>query len=151
MKQSIRDVITGELTLEYFAKRFGEGWKLGNIEWVRDASHVDVTTESGQILNEQAALPYGFQITDGGRMQENPLEATVLLLILEEIIREKRITEIASDLNQQGYFTRAGGAWTATDVFELMPRLIEAGPSLLKSSAWRERSPTAQRIGAKTN
>ena len=48
MKQSIRDVVTGELSLEYFAKRFGEGWKVANIEWVRESNEVTASAEPGQ-------------------------------------------------------------------------------------------------------
>jgi hypothetical protein len=151
VKQSIRDVVTGELSLEYFAKRFGEGWKIASIEWVRESADAGVAVDAPHVLNDQAALPYGLQVTQGGLVQENPLEATALLLILEQIIREKRIQEIATELNRQGYVTRSGTAWSPTDVFELLPRLIEAGPSLLRSAAWRERSPTAQRISTKTN
>ena len=133
MKQSIRDVVTGELSLEYFAKRFGEGWKVSSIEWVRESDEVATPDETARLLNERTALPYGFRVTEGGIVQENPLEATVLLLILDQIVREKRIQEIATELNLQGYFTRDGMPWSATDVFNLLPRLIEAGPSLLKT------------------
>jgi hypothetical protein len=61
------------------------------------------------------------------------------MLILEQIVKEKRISEIANQLNLAGYRTREGTPWGPTAVFNLLPRLIEAGPSLLKSAAWRER------------
>jgi hypothetical protein len=151
MKQSIHDVVTGELSLEYFAKRFGEGWKVSSIEWSRESDEVSTSTESKNILDERSPLPYGFRITERGVVQENPLEATVLLLILDQIVREKRIQEIANELNLQGYVTRDGMPWSATDVFNLLPRLIEAGPSLLKSGAWQQRRPKVQGIIEKTN
>jgi len=152
VKQSIRDLITGELSLEYFAKRFGEGWKVASIEWFRESSEAaEALPKVAQILSEQTALPYGLQIAESGIVQENPLEATVLLLILEQIIREKRIQEIANELNHQGYSTREGAPWGPTDVFNLLPRLIEAGPSLLKSTAWQQRRPAAQTIAPKAN
>lgn len=151
MKQSIRDVVTGELSLEYFARRLGEGWKIATIEWFRESAEAKAPSDSANLLNEQTALPYGFQITETGLVRENPLEATVLLLILEQIIRERRIQEIANELNHQGYSTREGTPWSATDVFNLLPRLIEAGPSLLKSSAWQERRPSPQAAGPKAN
>lgn len=150
MKQSIRDLVTGELSLEYFAKRFGEGWKVASIEWFRETTGPSAPVESADLLNEHA-LPYGFQVTQDGIVQENPLEATVLLLILEQIIREKRIQEIAGELNQHGYSTREGTLWSATDVFNLLPRLIEAGPSLLKSAAWQQRRQTRQSTVPKAN
>lgn len=154
MKQSIRDVVTGDLGLEYFAKRFGEGWKIASIEWSRDAGTAeaadsDITTPL--LAEESALLPYGVRVTDAGTVEENPLEVTVLLLILEQIIREKRITEIATQLNQQGLRTRMGDPWSPTDVFNLLPRLIETGPSLLKSAAWRQRRPATQTSPEKLN
>jgi hypothetical protein len=151
MKQSIRDIVTGELSLEYFAKRFGEGWKVSSIEWVRESDEIGTPDETARLLNERTALPYGFRVTEGGTVQENPLEATVLLLILDQIVREKRIQEIATELNLQGYFTRDGMPWSATDVFNLLPRLIEAGPSLLKSAAWQQRRPKTDGVAPKTN
>jgi hypothetical protein len=139
VKESIRDVITGELSLEYLVGRIAEGWKVASIEWWREASEANAPMQSANLLNEHTALPYGFRITEDGLLQENPLEATVLLIMLEQIIKEKRIQEIAVELNLQGYYTRTGNPWSAADVFELLPRLIEAGPSLLKSAAWLER------------
>jgi hypothetical protein len=138
VKQSIRDVVSGEVSLEYFARRFSEGWKLASIEWFRETAgsttHSDTTA-----LAQPEAIPYGLRITGSGVLEENPLEKTVLLLILEQIIREKRIQEIAAELNLKGYATRTGRPWGPTDVFNLLPRLIEAGPGLLKSPAWQER------------
>lgn len=142
LKQTMRDAVTGELSLEYFAKRFQEGWKIAGIEWVRDSDEAIASKSSLNLLSGEATLPYGFQLTGSGLVEENPLEAAVLLLILDQVIREKRIQEIASALNEQGYVTREGSPWSAAEVFNLMPRLIEAGPSLLKSDAWRQRRPT---------
>ncbi len=142
MKQSTRDVVTGDLTLEYFANRYAAGWKIAGIDWFRESTEPDRPAESPNLLNERSPLPYGLKIT-GGLLQENPLEASVLLLILDQIVKEKRIQEIAAELNLQGYSTREGLPFSPTDVFNLMPRLIEAGPSLLKSSAWQRR-----RVGA---
>ena len=138
MRQSIRDVVTGEISLEYFVRRFSEGWKLASIEWFRDAAGA-TTPADATLLTQSEAIPYGLRISGGGVLEENPLETTVLLLILEQIIHEKRIQEIAAELNLKGYATRNGRPWGPTDVFNLLPRLIEAGPGLLKSAAWQQR------------
>ncbi len=147
MKQNIRDVVTGELTLEYFVRRSTEGWKVASIEWVREAGEYKTSAELPDLLTGFPDVPYGLQVAeDGLHLEENPLEATVLLLILEQIIREKRIQEIAVQLNLQGHSTRGGKPWSATDVFNLMPRLIEAGPALLKSTAWQQRRSETYRL-----
>lgn len=151
MKQSIRDIVTGDLSLEYFAKRFREGWRVASIEWARESDEASIRQDSVSLLNDKAVLPYGLQISQDGFVEENPLEAAALLLILDQIVREKRIQEIAAELNRQRFSTREGRAWTASDVFDLMPRLIEAGPSLLKSAAWLQRRPATQRAIEKPN
>jgi hypothetical protein len=151
MKQSMRDVVTGELSLEYFARRFADGWKVRSIEWFRESGETSVLTPSSNLLDEREAIPYGLRITEAGIVQENPLEATVLLLILDQIVREKRIQEIANELNLHGYSTREGLPWGPTDVFNLLPRLIEAAPSLLKSVAWQQRRPSLQKTAEKAN
>ncbi len=141
MPQRIRDLVTGELTLDYFVRRSQEGWKVASVEWVRDAPSDTATSPavSDSSANTESA-PYGLQIAkDGQYLEENPLEATVLMLILEQIVKEKRISEIAIELNHAGHRTREGMLWSPTAVFNLLPRLIEAGPFILKSPRWSER------------
>lgn len=146
MKQSIRDVVTGELTLDYFAKRAAAGWKIASIEWVQESEDDKTATKISPVQTQSTQIPYGLKVGEGGlRLEENPLETTVLLLILEQIVKEKRIQEIARELNLQGYSTRDGRDWSASDVFNLLPRLIEAGPALLKSAAWLQLRPAIQR------
>jgi hypothetical protein len=152
MKEAIRDVITGDLSLEYFAKRLAEGWKLTHVEWVRDAAATGTgTAPPPQSLSQATALPYGLRLGENGRLEENPTETAVLLVMLEDIVREKRIQEIAAELNQRGFATREATRWNAVDVFNLLPRLIEAGPSLLKSAAWQQRRANMQTQSARPN
>lgn len=140
MIQRSRDLITGQVTLDYFLRKAAEGWNLTAIEWVREVRDDARAAEPFQVSIDSEELPYGMQLsTDGLRLEPNPLERTVLLLILEKIVREKRITEIATDLNLVGLKTRQGKDWSASAVFELLPRLVEAGPGLLNSSEWRDR------------
>ncbi len=141
MAQRIRDLVTGELTLDYFMQRSAAGWKVASIEWVREApSQTAETLHASATSATTAPIPYGMQIAQSGEyLEENPLEATVLMMILEQIVKEKRISEIAVQLNHQGHRTREGLLWSPTAVFNLLPRLIEAGPSILKSREWSER------------
>lgn len=142
MTQRSRDLIAGQLTLDYFMQKAAEGWSLAAVEWVREVPDSLSDSKPVQVAVLPEDIPYGLRIaTDGMNLERSPLEMTVLLLILEEIVKEKRITEIAADLNIHGLKTRSGSAWSASAVFELMPRLIEMGPSLLKSPEWLERRP----------
>jgi hypothetical protein len=144
MIERTRDLVGGQLTLDYFMQKAAEGWRIAAVEWVREVpdSVADGRTTALSVQGEPA--PYGLRIApDGMNLERNPVEMTVLLMILEQIVKEKRITEIAADLNVNGFKTRSGSAWSASAVFELLPRLIEMGPTLLKSSEWRERRPSA--------
>src|SRR5581483_10039293 len=105
-----RDLIAGQLTLDYFMRKAAEGWKLAAVEWVRDS---DTLADTGPLKTstEPEETPYGLRVSeDGPHLEQNPLEITVLKLILEKIVREKRVTEIANELNDEGFRTRRGGA-----------------------------------------
>jgi hypothetical protein len=139
MKEILRDTIEGKVTLDYLAKRVSEGWAVSSIEWVREGEGVSTVPAPVGLLEDASMLPFGLRVSERGFVEENPMEATVLLLILEQIVKEKRVQEIARELNDQHFVTREGRPWTATDVFNLLPRLVEAGPTLLKSAAWQQR------------
>ena len=144
--ERVRDVITGEVTLEYLGKRAASGWKIAAVEWAREGQTPADSAAPTRLASPhvETAVPYGLRFTtDNACLEENPLETTVLLLILEQVIQEKRIAEIARALNEQGFKTREGRLWTSAAVFDLLPRLVEAGPALLKSQVWRDRRPNA--------
>ena len=144
MIQRSRDLISGQLTLDYFMQKAAEGWRLASVEWVREVPDSAPEGKRIQAVGDSEEAPYGLRIAeDGMNLERNPLEMTVLLLMLEEIVKEKRITEIAADLNGNGFKTRRGSAWSASAVFELLPRLIEMGPTLLKTPEWRARRGSA--------
>lgn len=143
MQQRSRELIGGPLTLDYFMQKAAEGWKITAVEWVREVSDAASESESIQVSTQPEEIPYGLRIAeDSMNLERSPLEMTVLLLILGEIVKEKRITEIAADLNVSGYRTRRGSPWSASAVFELLPRLIEIGPTLLKSPEWQQQRGT---------
>ena len=138
MIQRSRDLISGPVTIEYFTNKAAEGWTLAAVEWVREVANAGANQV--EVSPDAENVPYGVRISDDGiHLEPNPLERIVLLLILEKIVKEKRVTQIAHELNAEGLKTRDGAAWTATAVFELFPRLIDMGPTLLKSPEWTER------------
>ena len=140
MTQRSRDVIPGQLTLDYFIRKAAAGWTLAAVEWVReveDEAHVPVPPAEAPLSGED--VPYGLRLSEeGAHVESHPVERTVLLLILEKIVWEKAITQIAYELNNEGFRTRRNAAWTPASVFDLLPRLIEVSPALLKSRDWQE-------------
>ena len=73
------------------------------------------------------------------RLQPKTEEVEVLQTILEMIVVEKGVSHIAAELNNRGYAMRSGKPWTSTAVFDLLPRLIETAPDILKSEDWQAR------------
>jgi hypothetical protein len=62
-----------------------------------------------------------------------------LLVMLEQIVLDKPLTEIAEILNQRGYRTRHNLKWTPGTVFDMLPRLIEVGARVFSSEEWAVR------------
>jgi hypothetical protein len=133
VQQRVRDVISGPLRLEYLQQRLADGWTPVAVEWVR-------TSEEPARASVQVETPYGFQVSEDGKsLEPNPDEIDVLYVILEQIVSDKRFTQIAEELNRRQLKRRTGQPWTSTAVFELLPQLVEAGPFLLKNEEWARR------------
>lgn len=139
--RTIRDRVQEPVTIEYFQRRLSEGWKLRSVEWEKD----EELTATGEQEDATQEVPYGLEIgATAERLRHNIEEVSVLLAVLEMIVTEKRVSLIADELNVRGYRTRSGSRWTPTAVFELLPRVIDMGPELLKSSEWRQRRSNIQ-------
>ncbi len=133
--ERVREPWSGPLTPEDLSRKAAAGWALAAVEWTRPAEG------AGQDAGLEE-VPYGLQIADDGmHLRENPGEKQVLLVLMEWIAQDGRLAHIAQDLNQRGFRTRRGTPWGPETVFELLPRLIEAGPRLLSSREWTQRNP----------
>jgi hypothetical protein len=130
MVERVRQPWSGSISADFLAKQAEFGWRLVAIEWERE-----ITPEGPVGYREK--VPYGLRVAaDGEHLEENPDETQVLLAILEGIVADKRLSQVAKDLNDRKLKTRAGENWTAGQIFELLPRIIEAGPRLLPSEEW---------------
>jgi len=137
VQRRLRDVISGPLTFDYVQERLSAGWVPVAMEWMMPIS---TAAEPPGPAPHEVQPPYGFRVGESGKaLEPNPEEIDVLYVILEQIVRDKRCTQIADELNRRHLMQRAGGAWTSSAVFELLPRLIEAGPLLVKSKEWANR------------
>ena len=70
---------------------------------------------------------------------ENSTEKEALVLMLEMIVADKPLSEVAEWVNGRGFRTRAGREWTQLDVFNLLPRLVEAASRVYPTQEWAER------------
>ena len=117
-----------DASFELIERRVREGWKLAAVEWVREIE--------GQEPARQE-IPYGLRVSEDCRyLEEDPEERRAMLLMMELVVQDVRISDIAHQLNERGFRTRGGAAWTPPDVFQLLPRLIEAGQKTFATDEW---------------
>jgi len=115
---------------DYFRTKLKEGWRLTAVEWDRE---VEGETPGQAPWIEE--VPYGLRVAgDCVHLEENPVERRALELMLKLISGDKSMSQIAAELNHQGFITRTGTPWTQTAVFNMLPRLIEAAPHIWRSS-----------------
>jgi hypothetical protein len=115
--------------------RADEGWTLSTVVWERE---VDADTSGKRSVNE--VVPFGLRVADDCQhLEEDDVEKEVILLALELIVQDFRLSQVAEELNRRSYRTRKGTAWNAASVFELLPRLIDVGPRIFSSKEWADR------------
>ncbi len=57
-------------------------------------------------------------------------------LMIALIVDDRPLSKVAEGLNHHGFRQRSGGSWTQVAVFNMLPRLIEAGPHILSMQEW---------------
>ena len=130
--ERIREQLSGPLTPAYIDQKSGEGWKPVVVVWERQ---VEGTGPDPANIADQ--VPYGLKISeDCLQLEQDIQEKEALVVMLEMIIQDKPLTEIAESLNQRGFRTRYNTKWTPGTVFDLLPRLIEVGPRVFTSEEW---------------
>jgi len=140
-QERLREALSGSLDVEYLRQRESAGWRLAAVEWVRD------TGETGQTA-PQEEVPYGLRVgPDCIHLEEDTTEKKAMMLILEMLIQDIRLPQVAVELNRRGFRTRAGTDWSPVAVFNLLPRLIEAGPRIFSSEEWAVRRPRVMNVG----
>jgi hypothetical protein len=131
LRENVRDV-PGDDRLQEMAR---EGWRPVAIEWERD---VDTAAAAGELKQE---IPYGLRVAeDCVHLEEHPEEKQALFLMLQAIVEDAPLSEVAGVLNGEGMRTRNGLEWTQIDVFNMLPRLIEAAPQIFATDEWRHRT-----------
>jgi len=121
-----------------------QGWRLVAVEWERELS--DEAPEPGV----PGAVPFGLQVAPDPppRLEENPTEREILFLMMELTIQDGPYSAIADELNRRGYRTRQGMKWTPVSVFQMLPRLIEVGPTIFATEEWQQRRQKLARLAA---
>ncbi|HXY03237.1 MAG TPA: recombinase family protein [Terriglobales bacterium] len=139
--ERIRQVLPGPIDWQQVEAYQKQGWRLAAVEWERELG--------GHGITQAEAPPYGLRVAkDCAMLEENPKENEVLFTMMELLIEDGPYSFIAEELNRRGYSTRSGGKWSAISVFEMLPRLIDAGPKIFSTSEWQERRQRSREQGA---
>ncbi len=134
--ERIRDVISGPFAPSLIQQRTAAGWQLVSIDWRRELPGNEAPTEGA--FHEE--IPYGLRISDDcQRLEFDPRERQALTQMMDLVAQDFPFSSIASDLNEKGFRTRDGRPWNQVSVFEMIPRLIEVGPSMFSSEEWAAR------------
>jgi hypothetical protein len=137
--EHVREFLPETPQPEYFQRKIEQGWKLVSVDWERDVD--EGTTAAAEALEE---APFGLQVADDClHLKENPGEKSALMLMLELVVKDESLSGVAEELNRRGYRNREGKAWTAGQVFDLLPRLIDAGPRILTNGEYIARKHSA--------
>ena len=141
--ERIRETVTGPLDLDYMRKRTEAGWELVAVEWQRAAE--GVAGESGKAGED---VPFGSRVADDARhLEEDSSEMNALMLILELIVQDRSLSNMAETLNQAGFRARDGSKWSVVSVYKMLPRLIEVSPRIFTKEAWIERRKRIPTVG----
>lgn len=130
--ERMREVLSAPLTQADMDRRSAEGWRAVAVVWERPAE-----LGAAAPANIAEPVPYGLKIAeDCLSLEEDLQEKEALLAMLEMIVQDKPLSEIAAALNQRGLQTRIKSRWTPGSVFDMLPRLIEVGPRVFTSEEW---------------
>lgn len=134
-QEQLRELVRGELDPEHVRARLAAGWKMVAVEWQRE---VEGSGGNGNGFREE--VPYGLQVGgDSVHLVDNPREREALVVMMDLIVQDHPLSHVARELNLRGYRTREGAQWNQVSVFNLMPRLVEAGPRIFSSEEWEAR------------
>ena len=135
--ERIRDVVSEPFSSDVIRSRSAAGWQMVSIEWRRELPDSETPSEGG-VFSED--IPYGLRIsTDCKRLEVDPHENKVLLLMMDLLAQDFSYSAIVSSLNEKGFRMRDGRPWNRIAVFKMIPRLIEVGPYFFASKEWEQR------------
>lgn len=129
--ERVRESVFGWPSVSEIERRAQDGWSITAIEWTRE-----ITSQQPGAGRVQA-VPYGLMVgPDCKQLIEDPAEKGAILVMLEAIVQDKGMREIADELNRQSFRMRSGAKWTPGAVFDLLPRLIEVGQHEFGTDEW---------------
>lgn len=84
--------------------------------------------------------PYGYKVEEGELVKVSS-EATITTFIFESYIKGMTLNEIAKELNEQGYVTRAGKAWRYSTIGSMLSNPIYHGELVAQKTFIEQTAP----------
>lgn len=141
--ERIRELAKGWPDAAFLQQKEEAGWRLVALEWRREVEGKELP--AGDVLED---VPYGVRVADDClHLVEDQVEMHTLMLMMELIVQDHPLSEVASALNAGGFRTRRGARWSPVSVFNMLPRLIEVGPKIFSTEEWEERRKRLVRTG----
>jgi recombinase len=132
--ERIREEMSAQPEADYWRRKSDAGWKLAAVEWTKE-----VEEETGP-LDPAQEIPYGLKIAeDCAHLEVHPTEREALMLMLELIVQDRTLSQVAAELNVRGFRTRRGLEWGPASVLNMLPRMIEVGPNVFSQAEWATR------------
>jgi hypothetical protein len=133
--ERVREFLSTPPESEYFRQKVKSGWRLVSIDWERDAPSAQPAKPAAP-----EEVPFGLKIADDCQhLTEQPPEKQALIRMMEMVVQDQPLSHVAAELNRSGYRMRSGAPWTPSALFDLLPRLIEAGPKILTDEEYVSR------------
>ncbi len=129
----VREVVWEPPSPHYLMEKARKGWTLVALEWEREMDEAEA-----RAMGLSCDVPYGLRIASNSfTLEEDPAERQVLGEMLGLIVQDDlRFSQIAQTMNDKGFRTRDNQPWTPSAVFEMLPRLVEVAPTILRSEEW---------------
>ena len=133
--ERVREEILAPPAADYWKQKSDAGWRLAAVEWVREVGGAEAGSSE-----TREEIPYGLKIADDCvHLEAHPVERESLMLMLELIVQDRTLSEVAAELNDRGFRNRRGGEWGPAAIFNLLPRMIEVGPHVFSQDEWAAR------------
>ena len=129
----VREVVWEPPSPHYLMEKAKKGWTLVALEWEREMDE-----QEARAMGLSCDVPYGLRIASNSfTLEEDPKERDALTAMLHLMVQDDlRFSMIAEAMNERGFRTREGKPWTSVSVFEMLPRLVEVAPTILRSDEW---------------
>jgi hypothetical protein len=140
--ERMREEMSSPPAADYWARKSEAGWRLAAVEWIREVKGVETAAP-----DPAQEIPYGLKIADDcAHLEVHPTERETLMTMLELIVQDRTLSQVAAELNARGFRTRRGMEWGPASVFNMLPRMIEVGPNVFSQSEWATRRGRLLRV-----